>query len=176
MVRRMHGDGAGMAGSDAAGRDPRQGGGEPYPGFSQGLPYVPTTEKDMFWAPESAPRSDRTGEGGSENRCGIGITLVFDAAIKTLVVEAVAPGGPAARSGLMQPGDIVAEVDGINVTGQPLDIVESLLHGVSVTALPASPARCRAALLAAALAARFSDAQARTRAHACARLLRGRAR
>ena len=171
MVRRVHGDGAGTACGDAA----AQGGAEPYPGFSQGLPYEPTTEKDMFWAPESVSSSSRAVEVGIQ-KCGIGVTLVFDAALKTLVVEELAPGGPAARSGLLQRGDIVAEVDGINVTGQPLDIVESLLHGVSVTALPASPARCRAALLAAALAARFSDAQARTRAHACARLLRGRAR
>ncbi len=164
MVRRMHGDGAGTAGGDA-----RQGpgGAEPYPGFSQGLPYQPTTEKDMFWAPEPVPRSNRSVEAGIEN-CGIGITLVFDAAVKTLVVEEMAPGGPAARSGLMQPGDIVAEVDGINVTGQPLDIVESLLHGVSVSALPAFA--CAAALIAAALTARFSDA------HACADLLHGRAR
>ncbi len=57
---------------------------------------------------------------------------VWDAEVSTLVVEGVRPGGAAARSGLVEVDDIVCEVDGINVTGQPLDVVESLMRGQAV--------------------------------------------
>jgi C-terminal processing protease CtpA/Prc len=61
---------------------------------------------------------------------------VWDADVRTLVVEEVQEGGAASRSGLVDVDDIVCEVDGINVTGQPLDVVESLMRGKAVS--PAS--------------------------------------
>ena len=64
--------------------------------------------------------------------CGVGISLVWDASIGTLAVHSVEPAGSAGRSGLVLEDDIVCEVDGINVTGQPLDIVDSLVRGKEV--------------------------------------------
>ena len=61
---------------------------------------------------------------------------VWDADVSTLVVEEVEEGSAASRSGLVDVDDIVCEVDGINVTGQPLDVVESLMRGKAVS--PAS--------------------------------------
>jgi hypothetical protein len=149
MVRMVEGRPAGGATSN----DPRTPGSrsEPYPGHSKGLPYEPTTERDMYWRPEVAQEPASQVPASSEYDCGIGINLVFDQGLKTLVVDGVVPGGPAARSGLVHAGDIVAEVDGINVAGQPLDIVDSLLRGVSVAPHPSelhSPP-CRACCLAA---------------------------
>lgn len=57
---------------------------------------------------------------------------VWDADVGTLVVEEVQEGSTASRSGLINVDDVVCEVDGINVTGQPLDVVESLMRGKSV--------------------------------------------
>jgi len=54
---------------------------------------------------------------------------VWDASIGTLAVDSVEPAGAAGRSGLVLEDDIVCEVDGITVTGQPLDIVDSLVRG-----------------------------------------------
>ena len=149
MVRMVEGRPAG----GAANIDPRTAGSrtEPYPGHSKGLPYEPTTERDLYWRPEVAQEPASQVPASSEYDCGIGINLVFDQGLKTLVVDGVVPGGPAARSGLVHAGDIVAEVDGINVAGQPLDIVDSLLRGVSVAPHPSelhSPPR-RACCLAA---------------------------
>ena len=134
MVRMVEGHPAG----GAARNDVRPAGSrsEPYPGHSKGLPYEPTTERDLYWKPEVAQEPASQVPASSENDCGIGINLVFDQGLKTLVVEGVVPGGPAARSTLVHAGDIVAEVDGINVTGQPLDIVDSV-HGLKL-AWPAS--------------------------------------
>jgi len=47
-------------------------------------------------------------------------------------VDSVEPAGAAGRSGLVLEDDIVCEVDGITVTGQPLDIVDSLVRGKEV--------------------------------------------
>jgi hypothetical protein len=134
MVRMVEGRPAG----GAANNDQRPAGSrsEPYPGHSKGVPYEPTTERDLYWKPEVAQEPASQVPASSEHDCGIGINLVFDQGLRTLVVEGCVPRGPAARSGLVHAGDIVAEVDGINVAGQPLDIVDSLLRGVSVAPHP----------------------------------------
>lgn len=111
--------------------------GEPYPGFSQGQPYQPKTEKDMFWKPTEpvAAKQDSRAESraASGSNCGVGVILVWDPQVQTLVVDEVVAGGAAGRSGFVQPDDIVCEVDGINVTGQPLDIVDALMRGQEVS-------------------------------------------
>ena len=100
---------------------------EPYPGFSQGMPYTPTTEENLFWQPTQAV--DNALPAAKGNNCGVGLNLTWHAEAGALIVDEVMPGGAAARSGLIRADDIVCEVDGINVTGQPLDIVDSLVRG-----------------------------------------------
>ena len=100
---------------------------EPYPGFSQGMPYTPQTEEDLFWQPTQAV--DNALPAAKGNDCGVGLNLTWHAEAGALIVDEVMPGGAAARSGLIRADDIVCEVDGINVTGQPLDIVDSLVRG-----------------------------------------------
>jgi hypothetical protein len=108
---------------------------EAYPGFSQGHAYQPKTETDMFWKPTAVAAQQGSRAANGPN-CGVGVLLVFDPQVQTLVVDEVVEGGAAARSGLVQVDDIVCEVDGINVTGQPLDIVDALMRGQEVSTHP----------------------------------------
>ena len=109
---------------------------DPYPGYSKGMPYVPSTDEESFWKPEPVTTSQGAASG---RNCGVGLKLVWDSQLNTLVVEQLVPGGAAARSSVVEVDDIICEVDGINVTGQPLDIVESLIRGVAVSSNTSAP-------------------------------------
>jgi hypothetical protein len=52
---------------------------EPYPGYSQGLPYEPKTEEDLFWKPSAAAKQ----AGRDDTNCGVGLHLVLAAAVRS---------------------------------------------------------------------------------------------
>lgn len=52
--------------------------------------------------------------------------------LQLLLVTRLVDGGPAAKSGLIEIGDVLVEVDGIHVYSQPLDVVHSIIKGQEV--------------------------------------------
>lgn len=58
-----------------------------------------------------------------------GIGLVLRDKGDKIEVSRMLEGGPAAKSGLIQPGDILLEVDGTSILDYPFDRVMELLHG-----------------------------------------------
>mmetsp|Transcript_18469 Transcript_18469/g.42768 ORF Transcript_18469/g.42768 Transcript_18469/m.42768 type:complete len:202 (-) Transcript_18469:74-679(-) len=62
--------------------------------------------------------------------CGVGI--VFKASTdrkEGLVVDGMVPFGSAQRNGILQRGDVLTKVDGVDVIGKPVSFVGSLLLG-----------------------------------------------
>lgn len=53
--------------------------------------------------------------------------------LKALLVTRLVDGGPASKSGLIEVGDVLVEVDGIHVYSQPLDVVHSIIKGQEVS-------------------------------------------
>jgi hypothetical protein len=105
---------------------------EPYPGHSEGKPYRPTTDQDFFWKPEPVTRMHSSPQ---PDNCGVGLILGVHSETGTVLIQGMMPGSAAARSGLLKIDDVIAEVDGINVSScrLPIDVVESLIHGRQVT-------------------------------------------
>eukprot|EP00286_Rhodomonas_abbreviata_P009472 CAMPEP_0181330428 /NCGR_PEP_ID=MMETSP1101-20121128/23895_1 /TAXON_ID=46948 /ORGANISM="Rhodomonas abbreviata, Strain Caron Lab Isolate" /LENGTH=169 /DNA_ID=CAMNT_0023439685 /DNA_START=24 /DNA_END=530 /DNA_ORIENTATION=- len=60
--------------------------------------------------------------------CGIGVNFRADGT-GALLVASLIPGGPAEKTGLVQPNDVLYEVDGKNVYRSPLSTVSSNLLG-----------------------------------------------
>lgn len=58
-----------------------------------------------------------------------GIGIMFKEAAGGVTVSRLLEGGPAAKSGQIQEGDVLIQVDGKSVEGEPLDKVIDLLHG-----------------------------------------------
>ena len=58
-----------------------------------------------------------------------GIGLVLKDANEGIIVTHLLEGGPAAKSQVIEPGDILMEVDGKSVLGQPFEKVMEKLHG-----------------------------------------------
>jgi hypothetical protein len=58
-------------------------------------------------------------------RLGVGLQLSAKLEVKSLL-----PGGPAAASGVIQPGDVLLEIDGESVVGIKLEAVGPLLQGL----------------------------------------------
>ena len=106
---------------------------EPYPGYSLGRPYEVKTEDELFWKPTPVTEATASeARGKIQEGCGVGLKLIWDDDVRTLLVGEVMPDSAAARSGRVRVDDIVCEIDGLNVTGQPIDVVESLLRGPEV--------------------------------------------
>ena len=63
---------------------------EPYPGFSQGMPYTPQSEEDLFWQPTQAV--DNALPAAKGNDCGVGLNLTWHAEAGALIVDEVMPG------------------------------------------------------------------------------------
>lgn len=85
--------------------------------------------RDPYAAPisQSYDSGARRGGGAASIR-GVGLMLVEDS--NGLVrVSGLAPDGPAARSGQIRVNDVVQEVDGKNIRGQPLASFASMISG-----------------------------------------------
>mmetsp|Transcript_635 Transcript_635/g.1687 ORF Transcript_635/g.1687 Transcript_635/m.1687 type:complete len:1235 (-) Transcript_635:72-3776(-) len=66
---------------------------------------------------------------------GIGLSLAYDEVDEVLVVKHITEGGSADKGGLIQVGDLVLELEGVDVTtGHPIDIIEAILLGRHGTA------------------------------------------
>ncbi len=78
---------------------------------------------------------------------GIGVQLAFDPAAKVWRAESVFPGGPAATAGV-QPGDVIAAVDGTALVSLADDRVTAALRGPAGTTVHLSIVRDGAPLAA----------------------------
>jgi nucleoid-associated protein YgaU len=76
-------------------------------------------------AAAAAPPPSRTSEGAV---CGVGLVLVPDRA-GALVVSSVTEGGPAARTNLVRRGDVLKQIDGVDVYTWPMARVRPLIVG-----------------------------------------------
>lgn len=65
---------------------------------------------------------------------GIGIYLRQDTTTKQLIITSPIPGSPAEKAGI-KPGDILASVNGTNVTGKDTGTVSNLIHGSKGTSV-----------------------------------------
>ena len=77
-------------------------------------------------------RPTTSGSGLQKEFKGIG--LVLKEPQKGLIVTHMLEGGPAEKSKLIQIGDVLIEVDGESVVGQPFGKVMEKLHGEQNTA------------------------------------------
>eukprot|EP00288_Rhodomonas_lens_P019500 CAMPEP_0177691300 /NCGR_PEP_ID=MMETSP0484_2-20121128/1235_1 /TAXON_ID=354590 /ORGANISM="Rhodomonas lens, Strain RHODO" /LENGTH=112 /DNA_ID=CAMNT_0019201919 /DNA_START=111 /DNA_END=449 /DNA_ORIENTATION=+ len=66
--------------------------------------------------------------GAPGSLCGIGVNFRADGT-GALLVASLIPGGPAEKTGQVQPNDVLYEVDGKNVYRSPLSTVSSNLLG-----------------------------------------------
>jgi C-terminal processing protease CtpA/Prc len=89
--------------------------------------------------------SDAGGAGGAARRCGIGLTFVRAEGRGGLLVKRVKPGGPAALSGAVVPGERLMRLDGRDVAALSNDeLARAILGnpGSQVRLFPGPP-RCR---------------------------------
>jgi len=85
----------------------------------------PAEEDDLSGSPaqlievilERQPLSEVTGERENAPLFGVGLGLEPHAGVH--VVQVLAPGGAADRSGMFEVGDLVVTVDGVHVSGRP---------------------------------------------------------
>ena len=78
---------------------------------------------------EIAPQSGGVGGGAVRDQSGlVGVGIVFQPVEDgTLYVKSMRDESPAARSGLIQVGDCLCEVNGRDVFRQPTDVVKACL-------------------------------------------------
>jgi hypothetical protein len=96
------------------------------------------------WSRESSEESPGKGENHNykeatdkEAKGGIGIQLTQNAD-SSFVIENVPPGGPAATTGKIHPGDELVSVDGIKLAGRPMSFVAPLIVGAPNTVVKLS--------------------------------------
>mmetsp|Transcript_31238 Transcript_31238/g.73635 ORF Transcript_31238/g.73635 Transcript_31238/m.73635 type:complete len:350 (+) Transcript_31238:68-1117(+) len=107
--------------------------------------YIPKTESEDFYVPEpttieprriASVRLDTVADDpkpknvpAAFEKCGVGITFAFDDEENALRVMKLIEGKPADRSGMVNKGDLLEVVDGINVVGHPIEVVHDILKG-----------------------------------------------
>lgn len=73
--------------------------------------------------------ADVSGESEAKTgKAGCGIIFMMDPR-GAMIVDALVPFGPASRSGLLKRGDVLIDVDGVNVYRKPVVVVGPLLLG-----------------------------------------------